>query len=83
MAGLKLGDDMVIVGSTLCMVEVDLIPTWICASCTLGAAKGRGESTPATRWARFTKTVNLTLKNCCHDMDFYFSAPAIFINLFL
>ena len=55
MAGLKLGDDMVIVGSTLCMVEVDFIPTWIHASCTVGAAEGRGESTPATSWAKFTK----------------------------
>ena len=26
MAGLKLGDDMVVVGSTLCVIEVDLIP---------------------------------------------------------
>ena len=48
MAGLKLGDNMVIVGSTLCVIEVDLIPTWFYASCTLGAAEGRGESTPAT-----------------------------------
>ena len=83
MAGLKLGDDMVVVGSTPCVIEVDLIPTWIHVSCTLGAAKGRGESTPATSWAKFAKYVNLTLKNCCHDMDFYFSGPAIFINLFL
>ena len=82
MAGLKLGDDMVVVGSTPCVIEVDLIPTWIHVSCTLGAAKGRGESTPATSWAKFAKYVNFTL-NCCHDMDFYFSGPAIFINLFL
>ena len=27
MAGLKLRDDMVVVGSTLCLIEVDLIPT--------------------------------------------------------
>ena len=56
MAGLKLGDDMVVVGSTLCVIEVDLIPTQIHASCTLGAAEGRGESTPATSWAKFTKS---------------------------
>ena len=80
MAGLKLGDDMVVVGSTLCVIEVDLIPTRIHASCTLGAAEGRGESTPATSWAEFTENVNLTLKNCCHDMYLNFSGPAIFIG---
>ena len=74
---------MVVVGSTLCVIEVDLIPTRIHASCTLGAAEGRGESTPATSWTKYTKNVNLTLKNCCHDMYLHFSAPAIFIDPFL
>ena len=83
MAGLKLGDDMVVVGSALYVIEVDLIPMRIHASCTLGAAEGRSESTPATCWAKFTKDVSLTLKNCCHDMYLNFSAPAIFIDPFL
>ena len=50
---------------------------------SLGAAEGRGESTPATSWTKFPKNVNLTLKNYCPDMYLYFSPPAIFIDPFL